>query len=347
MNKEEKYRALLPQVRALVEGETDAVARMANVAALLHEEFGFWWTGFYRVIGDCRREGGPGDCQLGNGIPENVPLAEPKVGPELVLGPFQGPVACTRIAFGRGVCGTAWAERRTVVVPDVEQFPGHIACSALSRSEIVVPVWKGSEIAGVLDIDSRELGTFDETDRVWLEKVAALVYGDAEREIWFAAGCFWGAQKFFKLVDGVVRTETGFANGWVEHPSYRQVYTDQTGHAECVYVRFDPARVSLKALAELYFQIIDPLSLNKQGEDVGTRYRTGVYYEDAQDAEILREVFRTEEQRLGVDRLAVELGPLKSFYPAEEYHQDYLDKHPDGYCHLTPAHFALARQNKK
>ena len=347
MNKEEKYRALLPQVRALVEGETDEVARMANVAALLHEEFGFWWTGFYRVIGDCRREGGPGDCQLGNGIPENVPLAEPKVSPELVLGPFQGPVACTRIAFGRGVCGTAWAERRTVVVPDVEQFPGHIACSALSRSEIVVPVWKGDVIAGVLDIDSRELGTFDETDRVWLEKVAALVYGDAEREIWFAAGCFWGAQKFFKLVDGVVRTETGFANGLVEHPSYRQVYTDQTGHAECVHVRYDPARVSLRSLAELYFQIIDPLSLNKQGEDVGTRYRTGVYYEDEADAEILREVFRTEEQRLGVSRLAVELGPLKSFYPAEEYHQDYLDKHPDGYCHLTPAHFALARQNKK
>ena len=345
MNKEERYRALLPQLRALVEGEADEVARMANVAAVLHEAFGFWWTGFYRVTG-VRRQGneepgdrGQGDWHLGDG-----PQAKPK---ELVLGPFQGPVACTRIAFGRGVCGTAWAERRTQVVPDVERFPGHIACSALSRSEIVVPVWKGSEIAGVLGIDSRELGTFDETDRVWLEKVAALIYGDAEREIWFAAGCFWGAQRFFKLVDGVVRTETGFANGWVEHPSYQQVYTDQTGHAECVHVRYDPARVSLGTLAELYFQIIDPLSLNKQGEDVGTRYRTGVYYEDARDAEVLREVFQAQQKRLGVDKLAVELGPLKNFYPAEEYHQDYLDKHPGGYCHLTPAHFALARKSEK
>ena len=342
MNKEEKYRALLPQLRALVEGEADEIARMANLVAPLHEEFGFWWTGFYRVLDVPAPDGRAleQDAQKQETQQQNKPAS---LRQELVLGPFQGPVACTRIAKGRGVCGTAWAEGRTVVVPDVEQFPGHIACSALSRSEIVVPVWKGSEIAGVLDIDSRELGTFDETDRIWLEKAAALVYGSSEREIWFAAGCFWGAQKFFKLVDGVVRTETGFANGWVEHPSYQQVYTDTTGHAECVYVRYDPARVTLQELAELYFQIIDPLSLNRQGEDVGTRYRTGVYYDNEADCAILREVFQAQEKRLGVDRLAVELGPLKSFYPAEEYHQDYLDKHPDGYCHLTPAHFALAK----
>ncbi|MBP5337047.1 MAG: GAF domain-containing protein [Bacteroidales bacterium] len=145
MKKEEKYRELLPKVRALVGGETDRIANMANVAALLHLEMGFWWTGFYRVEGQ-----------------------------ELVLGPFQGPVACTRIPFGRGVCGTAWRERKTIVVPDVEQFPGHIACSSESRSEIVVPVWQGDEIVAVLDIDSRELGTFDETDRHYLEQIAAL-----------------------------------------------------------------------------------------------------------------------------------------------------------------------------
>ena len=145
MKKEEKYRELLPKVRALVGGETDKIAKMANVAALLHLEMGFWWTGFYRVEGQ-----------------------------ELVLGPFQGPVACTRIPFGRGVCGTAWRERKTIVVPDVEQFPGHIACSSESRSEIVVPVWQGDEIVAVLDIDSRELGTFDETDRHYLEQIAAL-----------------------------------------------------------------------------------------------------------------------------------------------------------------------------
>ena len=120
----------------------DGIANMANMAAMLHETFGFWWTGFYRVI---------------NG--------------ELVLGPFQGPLACTRIAFGRGVCGTAWKEQKTMVVPDVELFPGHIACSSASRSEIVVPVFKDGEITAVLDIDSAELNTFNETDKEYLEKL--------------------------------------------------------------------------------------------------------------------------------------------------------------------------------
>ena len=122
--------------------KADVIANMANMAAMLHETFGFWWTGFYRVIGD-----------------------------ELVLGPFQGPLACTRIAYGRGVCGTAWKEHRTVVVPDVEQFPGHIACSAASRSEIVVPVFRDGEVVAVLDIDSAELNTFDETDAENLNKM--------------------------------------------------------------------------------------------------------------------------------------------------------------------------------
>ena len=140
--KEEIYRDLLPKVRSLCEGESDPVARMANVAALIHRGLEFWWTGFYRVSGD-----------------------------ELVLGPFQGPVACTRIAFGKGVCGTAWKEGKTVIVQDVEQFPGHIACSSESRSEIVVPVFEGSEVCAVLDIDSRELGRFDGVDAHWLEEI--------------------------------------------------------------------------------------------------------------------------------------------------------------------------------
>ena len=141
-SKAEKYEALLPQIEAVVEDESDAIANMANVASMLHETFGFWWTGFYRVIGE-----------------------------ELVLGPFQGPMACTRIRKGRGVCGTAWAEERTQVVPDVELFPGHIACSSASKSEIVVPIYKEGVVVGVLDIDSAELNTFDETDRYWLEKI--------------------------------------------------------------------------------------------------------------------------------------------------------------------------------
>lgn len=144
--KQERYEALLPQIKAVVEEEPDFIANMANVAAMLHETFGFWWTGFYRVVGEA-----------------------------LVLGPFQGPMACTRICKGRGVCGTAWAEETTQVVPDVEQFPGHIACSSASRSEIVVPVWKAGTVIAVLDIDSAQLATFDDTDRRYLEQIVQLL----------------------------------------------------------------------------------------------------------------------------------------------------------------------------
>ena len=143
MTKEERYEELLPRAQALLEGEDDLIARMANLAALLHSEFGFWWTGFYRVAGDV-----------------------------LVLGPFQGPVACTRIPFGKGVCGSAWKQGGTIVVPDVDAFPGHIACSGESRSEIVVPVFRDGTVCAVLDIDSRELSTFDEVDAKYLEKLA-------------------------------------------------------------------------------------------------------------------------------------------------------------------------------
>lgn len=145
--KSEKYELLYKQVAALIKGECDPIANMANIAAMIHTTFGFWWTGFYRVAGE-----------------------------ELVLGPFQGPLACSRIKYGRGVCGTAWKEQLTQVVPDVELFPGHIACSSLSRSEIVVPVWHGNEIVAVLDIDSKELATFDDTDKAWLEKITDLLY---------------------------------------------------------------------------------------------------------------------------------------------------------------------------
>ena len=147
MDKIEKYRLFTEQIRALIEGETDSVAVMANVCAAIHEAMGFWWTGFYRVIND-----------------------------ELVLGPFQGPVACMHIGFGKGVCGTAWKEQRTIIVPDVEQFPGHIACSSLSRSEIVVPIFsKDGAVVAVLDIDSKELSTFDETDQEYLEGICRIL----------------------------------------------------------------------------------------------------------------------------------------------------------------------------
>lgn len=145
-DKEQKYDLLLRQVQSLAEGETDDIALMANMAASIHDTFHFWWTGFYRVIGD-----------------------------ELVLGPFQGPLACTRIAYGRGVCGTAWQEQRTLVVPDVHQFKGHIACSSASQSEIVVPIFRNEKVFAVLDIDSEHLNTFDEIDQVWLERIVTIL----------------------------------------------------------------------------------------------------------------------------------------------------------------------------
>ena len=144
--KEERYALLYEQIKSLLAGETDPIARMANVAAMIHFTFRFFWTGFYRVVGEA-----------------------------LVLGPFQGPLACMRIGYGRGVCGAAWKEGHTLVVPDVEQFPGHIACSSLSRSEIVVPIERNGVILGVLDIDSEALATFDEVDQVWLERIVALL----------------------------------------------------------------------------------------------------------------------------------------------------------------------------
>lgn len=145
-SKEEQYQSLLPQIKGLLEGETDLIANLANIAAALKEQFGWFWVGFYLVKND-----------------------------ELVLGPFQGPVACTRIRKDRGVCGTSWAKAETLIVPDVEKFPGHIACSSLSKSEIVVPLIKDNNVWGVLDVDSELYDQFDETDKIFLEEIVALL----------------------------------------------------------------------------------------------------------------------------------------------------------------------------
>jgi len=145
-SKEEQYKHLLPQIKGLLDGETDLIANLANVAAALKEQFNFFWVGFYLVKED-----------------------------ELVLGPFQGPVACTRIKKGRGVCGSSWEQAKTLIVPDVEEFPGHIACSSLSKSEIVIPLYKDSIIVGVLDVDSSSLDSFDEIDHLYLQKIIDLI----------------------------------------------------------------------------------------------------------------------------------------------------------------------------
>ena len=157
MAKEEQYKELVAQVAAVVAGETDMIANMANVSAILHEAFGFWWTGFYRV--------------------QNTDRFADRVQTELVLGPFQGPLACTRIPFGKGVCGTAWAKNETVIVPNVHEFAGHIACSNESNSEIVVPVRQNGKVIAVLDIDSKEFNTFDETDQKYLEEIVDCLSG--------------------------------------------------------------------------------------------------------------------------------------------------------------------------
>lgn len=146
VSKEELYKSLYPQLKALVADESDLIANMANITSALKEAFDFFWIGFYRVIGD-----------------------------RLVLGPFQGPIACTSIAFGKGVCGSTWKEAKTIIVPDVDRFPGHIACSSQSRSEIVVPLKHNDIVVAVLDVDSNQLNSFDEIDSYWLEKICALL----------------------------------------------------------------------------------------------------------------------------------------------------------------------------
>jgi len=170
--KRERYASLLPQLRALVEGETDPVANMANCCAALRQTFGFFWVGFYLV-----KDPSPDPSPKGRGNSEAAPINDfqfPKEG-ELVLGPFQGDVACTRIGLGKGVCGTAWQRAETIIVPDVELFPGHIACSADSRSEIVVPVMQDGRVVAVLDVDSDRIDDFDDDDRDGLEAVAAIM----------------------------------------------------------------------------------------------------------------------------------------------------------------------------
>ena len=145
-NKTEQYESLIPQIKGLLEGETDLIANLANITAALKEQFGWLWVGFYLVKNE-----------------------------ELVLGPFQGPVACTRIKKGRGVCGSSWADAKTLIVPDVEKFPGHIACSSLSKSEIVVPIIRNENVVAVLDVDSLDLNSFDQTDQLYLEQIVSLL----------------------------------------------------------------------------------------------------------------------------------------------------------------------------
>ena len=166
------------------------------------------------------------------------------------------------------------------------------------------------------------------------------------KDIYLAGGCFWGTEHYFKQIEGVVATEVGFANGNTVNPTYKEVYTDTTGFAETVHVKYNPEEVSLRFLLQMFFKAIDPTSLNKQGHDEGTRYRTGIYYSDTEDLPVIERVY-AEEQQHYQQPLVVEKQPLENFYTAEEYHQDYLDKNPDGYCHLPLSLFQFAKQAKE
>ena len=167
------------------------------------------------------------------------------------------------------------------------------------------------------------------------------------KEIYLAGGCFWGTEHYFKQIRGVISTEAGYVNGNTSNPTYEEVYTDTTGFAECVKICYDSDIVELRLLLEMYFRSIDPTSLNRQGNDVGTRYRTGIYYTTTDDLATIEEVYNDIQRIIG-EELMVELEPLRSFYPAEEYHQDYLDKNPTGYCHIPFEMMIMAREaNKK
>ena len=305
------YQLLNAQIKDFAEEEPYYIPLMSNVSAILMTMLkDLNWAGFYLM-----RDG------------------------QLVLGPFQGKVACIRIPREKGVCGAALREGRTMLVPDVHDFPGHIACDSASQSEIVIPLRDGrGRVAAVLDIDSPVLNRFSEQDRQGLEAFAHIIekamkgLAPMEKTIYLAGGCFWGCQKYFDLMDGVIETEVGYANGDAENPTYEQV-KHGAGHAETVRVVYDPARLPLRELLERYFQVIDPTAVNHQGEDFGIQYRTGIYYADPADAPTVTAALQDLSRRY--DRpLAVENQPLQAFYPAEEYHQKYLEKHPGGYCHI-------------
>jgi peptide methionine sulfoxide reductase msrA/msrB len=165
------------------------------------------------------------------------------------------------------------------------------------------------------------------------------------KEIYLAGGCFWGTEHYFKQVEGVTNTEVGYANGITQNPTYEEVCTDKTRFAETVHVCYDPAKVSLEFLLTLYFKAIDPLSVNQQGHDRGSQYRTGIYYVDETDLPVIEACYEAEQKKWE-QPLAVEKQPLENFYAAEDYHQDYLDKNPNGYCHLPLALFEYARKAK-
>jgi len=198
-------------------------------------------------------------------------------------------------------------------------------------------VWHGLECLEPSVLLECKAGPFVE------HEVDGILETKSGKDIYLAGGCFWGTEHYFKQIAGVVETSVGFANGHTASPTYQEVYTDTTGYAETVHVKYDPSVVGLDFLLQMFFKAIDPTSLNRQGHDEGTRYRTGVYYTDAGDLPAIERAF-DEEQKRHREPLCVEKLPLQNYYSAEEYHQDYLDKNPTGYCHLPRSLFEFAKE---
>lgn len=203
---------------------------------------------------------------------------------------------------------------------------------------------------GVLSEDGiwNLLSDYDELNNELQEAIDVILQQNdkqATKDIYLAGGCFWGTEHYFKQIEGVVETEVGYANGIIDNPTYKQVCTDKTRFAETVHIKYTPNVVSLEFLLQMYFKAIDPISINQQGHDKGSQYRTGIYYTNADDLIIINKIYE-DEQKNYQQPLAVEKQPLDNFYPAEEYHQDYLDKNPDGYCHLPLSLFEFTRKAK-
>jgi methionine-S-sulfoxide reductase len=242
------------------------------------------------------------------------------------------------------------------VVPNVHEFPGHIACDGQSNSEIVIPLFRKGAVCGVLDLDSPRFNRFGPGEERLLIGAGKILNAFFERldrstaprggkmkTIYLAGGCFWGAEKYLASIPGVIKTEAGYANGRTANPGYEDVCRKNTGHAETVKVDYDPGLLSLARLLELFYLAIDPTSLNRQGHDTGTQYRTGIYYTGEEDLPVI-EASLDSLQKEYREPVVVEARPLENYYPAEEYHQKYLDKNPGGYCHIGSGTFAKLRE---
>lgn len=254
----------------------------------------------------------------------------------LDLGPFNGLPAVSFIENKKGVCGTCLAKKETIVIKDVCAEPNHIVCDVNSKSEITIPIFIGDKMVGLLDSDSPTIDFFDKykslLEEYILELAKYLVYENKEI-IYFAGGCFWGVEEYFSRIKGVIDTEVGYANSSTKFPTYKDICENKSDGVETVRIVYDKNIISLNMLLEHLYKVIDPTSYNKQGEDEGEQYRTGVYTNNKKDFDIVKKSLDLLQSKYD-KKILVENLYLTNFYEAEDYHQDYLKKNPNGYCHI-------------